>query len=167
MRSIISLRGSTAAFLAALCLLFQVPAYSDSDTDADTAKDAARIDTLLQRNGFKADRKNDVVWAIDEQGKELGNYKVVVTTGGGLLVVFVILAHKADMNMNEELAYKMLKMNHEFDRVKVGIDDDGDAFVRADTSVRVLDEVEMKDQIEQVSAAADEAYGDIKDYLKQ
>lgn len=165
MRCIISLRGLTAAFLAVAGLLFQVPAFSD--TDADTAKDAARIDTLLQRNGFKTDRKNDVVWAIDEQGKEFANYKVVVTTGSGLLVVFVILAHKDDMNMNEELAYKMLKMNHEFDRVKIGVDDDGDAFVRADTSVRVLDEVEMKEQIDQVAAAADEAYGDIKGYLKQ
>ena len=163
MRTIANHR-SLAGVLFTACLLFLAPARADSD---DTTKDAARIDTLLHQAGYESDRRSDVVWTVARSGRSLGDFKVIVTTGNGLLVVFVIVAHKADMKMSEALAYKMLNLNHEFDRVKVGIDDDGDAFVRSDVSMRVLDEVELKEQIEQVAAAADESYGDIKPFLKK
>jgi hypothetical protein len=59
----------------------------------------------------------------------------------------------------------LLRLNAEIDYVKVGMDDDGDAFVRIDLNARGLDQQEMKDNIEQLAAAADVVYAAIKPYL--
>ena len=60
---------------------------------------------------------------------------------------------------------KLLKLNGELDRVKIGIDGEGDTFVRIDLSVRRMDEEEMKENIEQVAAATDVVYAAIKPYV--
>jgi hypothetical protein len=51
------------------------------------------------------------------------------------------------------------------DRVKISIDKDGDLNVRVDLSIRRLDVEELKTNIEQLSAAADELYSAIKPFL--
>jgi len=48
--------------------------------------------------------------------------------------------------------------------VKIGIDNDGDAFVRTDISIRILDKDALKAVIEQVAAAAEETYAAMKPY---
>jgi hypothetical protein len=149
--------------LALAGLLFQAQAWSDDKPSPD----ADRIDALLHQSGYTYEQKAPGVWVIPQKGDSLGDFKVIVAVGDGITVVFVIVAAKADMDMDQDLAYKMLHMNHEYDRVKIGVDDDGDAFVRADASVRVLDETEFKDIVHQVSASADEVHAAIKPYLKQ
>jgi len=59
-----------------------------------------------------------------------------------------------------------LKFNHRVDRVKIGLDDDGDTFVRVDLSLRVLDAQEFKLNVEQVAAGADEVFAGIQTFLK-
>jgi biopolymer transport protein ExbD len=61
---------------------------------------------------------------------------------------------------------KVVRMNDQFDYVKVGIDKDGDLFVRTDLMLRNLDGQELKQQLQQVANAADEAYGQIKPMLR-
>ncbi len=148
-----------AAALACFCL---GAVAADSGDD----KDAAKVDRLLKRSGYTVSKKSDSVWTVDYHGKQLGDFKVIIATESGLVVVFVIVAHQADILMDQDLAMAMLKLNHNLDRVKVGIDDDGDAFVRADENVRVLDQAEFKDCVEQVAASADETYAAMKPYLK-
>ena len=80
-------------------------------------------------------------------------------------MIFVTIARDADIPRTAELEYKMLQLNHEMDRIKVEIDDDGDAAVRSDVTVRTLDTAEMKEQVHQVAASADEVYSAMKPYL--
>lgn len=145
---------------AALLLVAWLPA-----AHADTS-DNAKIARLLSKSGYTYEKKNDSVWTVAYHGKSMTDFKVIIATDKGLAVVFVIVAHKEQMNMDQDLAMTMLQLNHSLDRVKVGIDDDGDAFVRADENVRVLDEEEFKDLIEQVAASADETYAGMQPYLK-
>jgi len=141
-------------------------AWLPSATAAAPAADpnTAKVAQLLQGSDYEFTKKTASVWVIPKQGKSLGDFKVIGANEGDLLVIFVIIAEKAHMKMSLDLATRMLKMNHEFDQVKIGIDDDGDAFVRADMSIRVLDEEAFKASVEQVAAAADEAYAGIKPY---
>lgn len=152
-------RTSRLAAFGVLGLLASAAAVADSDED--------RIDALLHQSGYSYQKapKAEGVWVIPQHGEALGDFKVITAAGDGLAVIFVIIAHKADLNMNLGLATKMLAMNHEYDRVKIGTDDDGDAFVRVDASIRVLDATEMKEDIHQVAASADEVYATIKPYL--
>jgi hypothetical protein len=60
---------------------------------------------------------------------------------------------------------KLLSLNDDFDRVKVGIDGDGDLFTRIDLSLRVVDTQELKTNLEHISGAVDQTYAAIKPYL--
>jgi len=132
---------------------------------ADDSADAARIDKLMKQAGFTFEKKNESVWVIKQHGDNLGDYKEILAVGDGLLVIFVTIARDADIPRTEDLEYKMLQLNHQLDRIKVEIDDDGDAAVRADVTIRTLDTAELKEEVHQVAASADEVYADIKPYL--
>ena len=148
---------TAAAIAASLC----IPSLADADDKAD----AARIDKMLKQAGYTFEKKNDTVWVINQHGDNLGDYREILATGDGLLVIFVTIARDADIPRTAELEYKMLQLNHQMDRIKVEIDDDGDAAVRADVTVRTLDTAELKEEIHQVASSADEVYGDMKPYL--
>ena len=154
---------SQRSFLTAIgiALSLCLPSLASADDKAD----AARMEKLMKQAGFTFDKKNDTVWVINQHGDNLGDYKEILAIGGGLLVIFVVIARDADIPRTEELEYKMLQLNHQLDRIKVEIDDDGDADVRADVTVRTLDTAELKEQVHQVAASADEVYSDIKPFL--
>ncbi len=59
----------------------------------------------------------------------------------------------------------VIKFNHTMDRVKVGLDGDGDLFVRCDSTVRIMDAAEFKLVVEPVAAAADEVYEGVQSDL--
>ncbi len=148
---------SVAAVALSLCL--------PSPACADDTADAARIDKLIKQAGLTFEKKNESVWVIKQHGDNLGDFKEILAIGDGLLVIFVTIARDADIPRTEDLEYKMLQLNHQLDRIKVEIDDDGDAAVRADVTVRTLDTAEFKEEVHQVAASADEVYADIKPYL--
>ena len=116
---------------------------------------------LLESSGYNFKVVNATVWSINFTGKKLPTFKVILATQDDLVVVFVTIAEKKNLPMTADFLYRLLRFDHSLDRVKVGIDDDGDAFVRVDLTVRILDLQEFKMNIEQVAAAADETYGGI------
>jgi len=123
---------------------------------------SAKVGRLLERSGYKYEKKGAEVWTIAFTAKALTSFNVILATQGDLLVTFVIISHKKDIELTPAFMQKLLKFNHNLDRVKVGIDDDGDLFVRTDQSIRVADDKEFKDNVEQVAAAANEVYAGIK-----
>ncbi|MGE5625340.1 MAG: YbjN domain-containing protein [Bacillota bacterium] len=158
-------RSITLAFLAA-CLLIAAPLQAE-DAPAKPDPSAAKVLRLLKASGYDYVSKSDTVWYITKHGDKLGDFRVIGANQDDLLVVFVIVAKKADIELDLDLAKKMLSLNHELDQVKVGIDDDGDAFVRTDISIRILDQEAFKATVEQVAAAAEETYGAMQPYLAQ
>lgn len=150
-------RGMLAGIALSLC--FTASAY------ADDAADGTRVDKLLKQAGYAFEKKTDTVWVIKQHGDNLGDFREILAVGDGLLVIFVTIARDADIPRSEELEYKLLQLNHQMDRIKVEIDDDGDAAVRADVTLRTLDTAELKEEVHQVAASADEVYGAMKPYL--
>ena len=65
----------------------------------------------------------------------------------------------------QPLLYRLLKYNNTADYVKVGFDDDEDLFVRAELNTKTTDFPLFKEVLEQVGAAADELYAQIKPSL--
>jgi len=130
-------------------------------------KGAAKVAQLLEGSGYNYNQAAEGVWAIPFNGNSFKNFTVIViaTPDGNMLVLSVILAKKADMKASDALWLKLLHANNDFDRVKVGIDDDEDAFVRIDIGLRTLDVDELKVNVEQIAAASDEAYASILPYL--
>lgn len=128
-------------------------------------KNHAAIARLLDQSGYTFTKAADGVWAIPFKGKGLLDFNVVIATQQDIAVIFVIVAEKKDFRVTPEAMGKLLKLNADLDRVKIGIDEEGDTFARVDLSIRILDGQEFKANIEQVAAAADVVYGAIKPYL--
>ncbi|MDT9136429.1 hypothetical protein RSW15_25175, partial [Escherichia coli] len=76
----------------------------------------------LDTDGYQYTKKSDTVWYVMKQGNALGDFKVIGANEGDLLVVFVTIARKDHMEMDMDLAAKMLALNNDLDQVKIGID---------------------------------------------
>ena len=160
-------RGIT--FVITVMLLSNLPAVANARAIFKNGNpqnaSTARVVQLLEDSGYKYTKKSATVWTIDFTGKTLKSFKVILATQDDLLVTFVVVARKKDIQISSEFMMKLLNFNHQLDRVKIGIDEDGDLFVRSDINIRILDKTEFKDNIEQVAAATNEVYDGVKSYI--
>jgi hypothetical protein len=147
--------------LVATLVLMVASSWSQSSPaqlSAATTASAAHVTQLLNGSGYQYTKKTETVWTTPFNGKSLKNFTVILAVQDDLLVTFVIVAKKANIQVTPEFMFTLLRANHSLDHVKVGLDDDGDLFVRNDSSVRILDAEEFKAEIKQVAAAADEVH---------
>ncbi|MBP6822359.1 MAG: YbjN domain-containing protein [Acidobacteria bacterium] len=150
----------------ALPILFVVSVSAQAKKTPLDSASAAKIVQLLKDSGHIHGQLADNVWLVRFRGNTLDD--VVVTTivsPEGLLILSSVVAEKKDFRATPELMAKLLRMNNDYDRMKVGIKENGDMFVRIDLSLRVTDSQEFKLNVEQVSAAADEIAAAIKPFL--
>ena len=155
-------RGCAAVFLVACTGLLVSTARAQ---EGASAASAAKVDQLAKASGYDFARKNDTVWAADFQGKNLKSFRLVVAVQDDVMVTFVTLVEKARVPETTAFMHKLLHYNSTLDRVKIGLDDDGDLFVRCDASVRAVDSKEFHAIVDQVSAATDEVYKGIASAL--
>lgn len=126
---------------------------------------SAKVAGLLEASGYTYAKAADGVWAISFEGKSLSKFNVIASAQPEILVLFTIVVEKKDLKLTPEAMQRLLKLNSDLDRVKIGIDKEGDLFVRVDLSVRALDAREMKENIEQVAAATDEVFAAMKPFV--
>lgn len=156
-----------------LAAALSLPVLAQSASSTTPGVPQANIDkmnSLLQASGFPY-RTTSVptVWMIHFTGSHLKDIKVVLALGNDEdsdLVIFVTVTEKRRMPTTSEFRYKLLKMNHQFDQVKVGLDRDDDLSVRTDASLRVADATYLKNVVNQIKSASDEIYGQIEGDLQ-
>ena len=117
--------------------------------------------------GFSYKTHKAGVWSIDFERKTLGKFKVIISTGADVVVTFAIVAKKAHINMTWKLAEALLLANHDYDYVKIGLDKDGDLFVRIDNQIRTTDVPEMKDTMNQVANASEAVFVKVSGSIKR
>ena len=130
--------------------------------------DVERLDGLVKESKFaakKIDNPRQPVWTIKRTGESLKEFEVIFIVKNGVLVTFVTVAPKASLKRTPELLEKMLKMNYRYDTVKIGFDDDDDAYVRIDQRLRIVDVQEFNQIIDQVSMAADTLHTELKPFM--
>jgi hypothetical protein len=122
------------------------------------AAQSMSMDAMLKETGYAYTTHNPTTWSIDLTRKNLGKVKVILSTGSDILVTFVILAKKAAIQKTPQMMDTLLTANHDYDYTKIGLDKDGDMFVRIDMPLRTVDATELKAIIDQVANASDEVY---------
>lgn len=158
---VISPRGVAVMLAASLTLTAQAQP-SPSQTDVE------RLDGILKESKFtakKLDNPKQPVWTIKRTGESLKEFEVIFIVKNGVLVTFVTVAPKASLKRTPELLEKILKMNYRYDTVKIGFDDDDDAYVRIDQRLRIVDVQEFNQIIDQVSMAADALHTELKPFM--
>ncbi|MFN0111180.1 MAG: YbjN domain-containing protein, partial [Blastocatellia bacterium] len=141
--------------LALLALLAVFALAQEKKVVLDKAS-ATKIVQMLEDSGHTYGKAADNVWVVKFRGNNLDDISVITIGNEGLLIMVAAVAEKKDYKASPELLMKVARLNDEYDRIKVGIDKDGDLIVRVDLTLRVTDAEEFKMNIEQVSAAADE-----------
>jgi hypothetical protein len=148
--------------LAASLTLTAQAQQSPSQTDVE------RLDGIVKESKFtakKIDNPKQPVWTIKRTGESLKEFEVIFIVKNGVLVTFVTVAPKANLRRTPELLEKILKMNYKYDTVKIGFDDDDDAYVRIDQRLRIVDVQEFNQIIDQVSMAADTLHMELKPFM--
>jgi hypothetical protein len=149
----------------AVLLLLLVIASPTAAVQSSTSV-PARLAQLLDKSGYKFTKAADNVWIVPFMGKSMGHFPVFVTSVEGLVVTAAVVAKKDSLSLTPEAMQKLLHLAHNLDRVKIGLDDDGDLFVRTEVTARTYDDAELKADFEQVAAAADEIRAAINPYVK-
>jgi hypothetical protein len=125
------------------------------------------MDAMLKQTGYNYTTHNATTWSIDLNRKSLGKMKVILSTGGDILVTFVIVAKKAAIHKTPQMMDALLTANHDYDYTKVGLDKDGDMFVRIDMPLHSVHSAELKSIIDQVANASDEIYAKVATWIKK
>lgn len=132
---------------------------------ASQDKTGSKLVQLLEQSGYKYTKAADKAWTIPFTGEVLPEFSAVVTYEEDIVVIFTIVAEKAEFKATPELMQKLLRMNADLDRVKIGIDKEGDMFVRVDLSISTLNAEELKVNANQVASATQQVYGAISPFL--
>jgi Putative bacterial sensory transduction regulator len=149
-----------AIIVASWACLGSVPLLAQSATP--------RVEQSLKETGFSYKTHNANTWSIEFERKTLGKFRVIMSTGGSdILVTFVILAKKANINKTPKMMETLLTANHDYDYVKVGLDIDGDLFVRIDNWLPTLSSGRLKDTINQVANASEEVFVKVANSIRR
>ena len=133
-----------------------------------TDQGIAKMVSLMQANSYNfVTTKSPTVWVIHFTGTHLKDIKVILAldVDNNQMVIFVTVVEKRRMPVTTDFLHTLLKMNHEFDRVKVGLDADDDLSVRIDAPLRLADATELHDIVTQIKNTSDEIYGKIEPQL--
>jgi hypothetical protein len=169
MRSRRTLTIARLCLFAALLFSLVLPMAAQTSTDGSaTDQGAAKMVSLMQANNYNfVTTKSPTVWVIHFTGTHLKDIKVILALDADnyQMVIFVTVVEKRRMPVTTDFLHQLLKFNHEFDRVKVGLDADDDLSVRIDAPLRIADAAEFKDIVTQIKNASDEIYGKIEPQL--
>jgi hypothetical protein len=152
--------------LVAASLGLAAPALRAQATDPGVAANAAKLGQLLKQSGYTYKTHSSNTWSIELQRKNMGTVRVITSVGSDLIVTFAMLAKKANIQKTLPFLDTLATANHEYDYAKIGLDKDGDLFVRIDTPSRLIDVKEFKSIVEQVANASDEVYAKVSGSIR-
>ncbi len=153
-------------FFISIFVLLLIFASPSQTTFAQTSKSSAvsKIPALLEKSGYPYTKVKDGVWQIDFQGKNLKEFQMKITLIGDQLIMFVDLASRGELNLNNGLAVKLLELNDAMDTIKFALSEKS-LYARMEAHERIIDLQELKYMFSQMSAAVDEAFPQIKSLL--
>jgi hypothetical protein len=140
-------------------------AYAETLSQGTTAQTSAKVEQWLKQSGVKFTKHGDNVWLVKSKGNALQDFNTLIATNEGVVVIGVVMANKKDLKMSQDLLFKILKLAHDIDFIKLGFDNDDDLFVRSERKVRMMDFEEFKACYGEVTNAADHLYTQIKPFL--
>jgi hypothetical protein len=126
---------------------------------------AADLVALLEKAGYTGYTKvDDGVWEIQFKGKNIPEFAVRVALSEDIVLVMAKLADRKKLVHTEQLFQKLLELNDKMDTIKFALSSEM-LYVRIELHTRLLDETELHYVIDQTSAAVDQSYPQIKQFL--
>lgn len=157
----------TLAVLLAMSAVIQLPAARAQTAAPQPPSCKDRINSLIKETGYplRVNAKRDDVWAMNLDMPHVKNNKLIMSIGSDLLVTFVTLVRKRRLPATSDFYFKALRFDDTLDRVKIGIDRDGDLFVRIDSTCSEMTPAEFRRVVDQVKSSSEEIYSQIQSDL--
>ena len=125
----------------------------------------SKLAQILEKSGYPYKKAADNVWVIAFKGRSMADISLLVTSVENLIIVGAVVAPKNAMKVGPEMMFKVLRLVHDIDRVKIGFDNDEDLFVRAEIDSKCFEVEDFKAVVDQVSVGADKIHAAVKSYL--
>ncbi len=158
------------ALLARLSLLLCCLLLPPAGVYGQAGPPAPNMARLLEQSGYTYSKVEGMdAWSVRLHGQSPADaqVEVIITHTDDAAVIFALVAEKKQFRTTPELMSTLLVMNDKIDRVKIGLDKDGSLVTRIDTSLRLLDAEELKGNVSQVAAAANEVWQALKPYMNK
>ena len=124
----------------------------------------SKIRTYLQQSGYTAFEASPCkVWLVNglfsfkTQGEGLQGL-LLVGVEGEIVVIGTVVRPQALASLSRQQLVQLLKQNNDLDYVKIGIDKDGDLFVRAELRLTHLTGDDFSHTVRQVIAGGNRVY---------
>ncbi|MBZ5522564.1 MAG: YbjN domain-containing protein [Acidobacteriia bacterium] len=134
---------------------------------AQSQECTSKLQGFVNNTGYKIKvAKACQVWVATDaltipQGDGLAGL-LLIGQEGEMGVVGTVVQTKAQLNLSADLLMKLMQMNNELDFVKVGIDNDGDLFVRSELRMASLTAEDFKASVKNVVDASSKIYSLLK-----
>src|SRR5215470_6933194 len=126
---------------------------------------AADLVALLEKAGFNGYTKvDDGVWEIQFKGKNIAEFPVRIALSEDIVLVMAKLADRKKLVHTDQLFQKLLELNDKMDTIKFALSSEM-LYVRLELHSRLLDDKELQYAIDQISAAVDQSYPQIRQFL--
>jgi hypothetical protein len=129
----------------------------------------AKVAPFVAASGYKAIPTRECgVYVIVDALPDLphnglqGMLLVAQDEASDMLLIGAVVQPKADVDLSQASLLKLLQLSNELDYAKLGIDHNGDLFVRTENSLRSTDEASFKQALEQVVKASNQVYAAVK-----
>lgn len=139
-----------------------MPSQSRVAKSAEQSASDAQVELLLGKSGLAAKKVADGVWVMRLRGKIFPYFQVMIASGPGYVLSSVVIANKKNLKFDSDLGYRLLRLAHELNYIKVGFDNGDDLFVRSELRLKQLDPDEFRMMIDRLAGAADKAYEQVQ-----
>jgi hypothetical protein len=163
--------GIVLLFAVSACALAQESSQPAPQPSQPAAQEecTAKVPTFFAASGYKISPTTHCgVYFIDDALAEIpqsglqGKVLIAEDAASDMLLIGTVVQPKADVDLSQGSLLKFVQLNNEIDYAKLGIDGDGDLFVRSETSLRATDEAAFKDAVDRVVKAAKKVYASVK-----
>ena len=139
------------------------PSTEIAAQQAEDQQATAAVEQLLSKAGQKYQRLGTGVWAIRKNGPNLRYFQIVLSHRAGTLVTEVTVAKGNSLRVNDA-APELLRLANRLEYAKVGLDRDGDVFVRNEARLQSLDVDELTNNLDKIAAAADQIFVEVQKF---
>jgi hypothetical protein len=136
--------------------LLSIAQKARTATTATTTATVSNLESMLSKTGYEFTKADGNIFLTKVEGKNLKDILIIATESEGMTILFCIVKEKATATMTLAHYKQILKLTMEFDKVKIGLDDDESLMARIDMTTRILDVAELTENLDQIGAAADE-----------
>ena len=121
---------------------------------------------LLEGSGLAYSKVQENTWSTEFTGKHADSIQLLIIIVDDTVSAWCKVAGKQRLNLSKETLGALLRFNHDYDGVKVTVDDDT-IWIRYDARVRSVDGPEWEYILNQVASGADELVKILEPALKR